>query len=498
MNMTEEDHIPTDQQQQILALEAKVRELEATVSKLKAQQTQEHEESDRPQTITHKTTNGHTSNDIQTGERSLSGEDEEASSRRKEIASSEDDLASNNITNQSLTADEIERYSRQLILSNGFGVQGQQALLKSRVLVIGAGGIGSTLLMYLATAGVGHLGIIDFDAVEISNLHRQVIHHSQRVGQNKADSARQTLQGLNPNISYTIHQYPIDHENALELVQAYDCVVDCSDNPRTRYLVNDACVLAQNKPPLISGSAVGLEGQITVYNYQNGPCYRCLYPRPSATGGCRACADAGVFGPVPGLIGILQATETIKVLTKTGSVLNNRLLMYDSMQATFLSIKKPPKRANCPVCGTEPSIRSMSDSRDTLLTAAGPQQKMAATPLLADELNVSCQEYNQMRQSGTPHVLLDVRVPEQYELCNLSESIHIPLERLTGELDRIETISGGKLPIYCLCRRGVASAEATLLLHEAKISRTGIHSVFNIRGGLNAWRESVDPSFPKY
>uniref|UniRef100_A0A7S3LCL4 Adenylyltransferase and sulfurtransferase MOCS3 homolog n=1 Tax=Amphora coffeiformis TaxID=265554 RepID=A0A7S3LCL4_9STRA len=450
--------------EQIRALESKVRELEAKLSKIEGQQQQL---SNRGPTV-------HVA---------------------EEATSIPNSVFQRLSTNRDLTAQEIERYSRQLILSRGFGVSGQRKLLSSSVIVIGAGGIGSTLLMYLATAGIGQLGIVDFDNVEISNLHRQVIHRTDRIGQSKAASARQTLEALNPLVSYKIHECQVDANNVLNLVEQYDCVVDCSDNPKTRYLVNDACVLA-NKP-LISGSAVGLEGQITVYNYQNGPCYRCLYPRPSATTGCRSCADAGVFGPVPGLIGILQAIETIKVLTGTGSVLSDRLLMYDSMQANFLSIKKPPKRLKCPVCGSAPTIRSMADSQETLLTAVGPQPKLVPAEL-AEDLVVTCEAYNKVRQSNTPHILLDVRVKEQYELCHLGDSVHIPLDSITGELDRIESISGGKLPIYCLCRRGIASADATIILNEAKVSRLGIHSVFNVKGGLDSWRTSVDPSFPRY
>lgn len=452
------DHTDASKDEQIRALKNTIRELETKVSKLEEKPL---DSSDLPVT--------------------------EKSSAANVFARCSQDRV--------LKPDDIERYSRQLILSQGFGVTGQQKLLSSSVLVVGAGGTGSTLLLYLATAGVGHLGIVDFDLVEISNLHRQVIHRTERVGQNKAASAKQTLEALNPSVSYKIYECQVNAENAFGLVEQHDCVVDCSDNPKTRYLVNDACVLA-NKP-LISGSAVGLEGQITVYNYKNGPCYRCLYPRPSATTGCRACADAGVFGPVPGLIGILQAIETIKILTETGSVLSDHLLMYDSMQASFLSIKKPPKRTKCPVCGTSPTIRSMTDSQETLLNAMGPQAKLVPVAL-ADELVVTCEEYNSVRESNTPHILLDVRVQEQYELCHLPDSVHIPLDSITGELDRIEAISEGKLPIYCLCRRGIASAEAALILNEAKVSRKGIHSVFNVAGGLDSWRASVDSSFPRY
>jgi adenylyltransferase and sulfurtransferase len=217
---------------------------------------------------------------------------------------------------EQLSSDHIERYSRQLLLSNGFGVSGQIKLLNASVLVVGAGGIGSTVLLYLAAAGVGHIGIVDFDAVDISNLHRQVIHKSADVGKNKAESAREAIYALNPTIVVETIQLPLTHDNALDLISQYSCVVDACDNPQTRYVVNDACVLA--KVPLVSGSAVGTEGQLTVYNYKGGPCYRCLYPRPNQTEGSKSCSDNGVLGPVPGLVGVLQAVEAIKVLTDTG------------------------------------------------------------------------------------------------------------------------------------------------------------------------------------
>lgn len=421
-----------------------------------------------------------------------------------------------------LTADQVERYSRQLILSRGLGgVKGQLGLLSSRVLVVGAGGIGSTCLLYLASSGVGHVGIVDFDIVEISNLHRQVIHSTDRCGWNKAVSACYSLDRLNPTIQCRAYPIELGHDNVMELVQQYDCVVDCSDNPKTRYLINDACVLA-NKP-LVSGSAVGVEGQLTVYNHKDGPCYRCLYPQPSATSqGCRACSDAGVFGPVPGLIGILQASEAIKIITNSGNTMNNRLLMYDALESTFLTIKKPPKTtqttSNCPVCGPEPTICSIHDSCESLSLATGPRRK-PAPPDIDDELNMTCQEYNHIRQQRTPHVLLDVRVKEQFDLCHLDGAIHIPLVDLPNELHRVESLSGGFKPIYCICRRGINSIAATKILHEHVIETTAssnckttnnngsennhkgnnpIHSVRNIAGGLTAWQKEVDPAFPKY
>jgi adenylyltransferase/sulfurtransferase len=215
-----------------------------------------------------------------------------------------------------LSRDQVERYSRQLLLQDGFGVEGQLKLLSSSVLIVGAGGIGSTVILYLAACGVGRMTVVDFDEVDVSNLHRQVIHKSPDVGMNKAVSACRAVKDLNPTIECIPVRTPLTYDNALQLVSKHDCVVDASDNPQTRYLINDACVLAGK--PLVSGSAIGTEGQLTVYNYKSGPCYRCLYPKPSASEGCKTCADNGVLGPVPGLIGVLQALETIKVLTNTG------------------------------------------------------------------------------------------------------------------------------------------------------------------------------------
>ena len=225
-----------------------------------------------------------------------------------------------------LKSEHVKRYSRQLLLNEGFGVAGQLKLINSSVLIIGAGGIGSSVILYLAGCGVGNLSIVDFDDVDVSNLHRQVIHQTKDVGMNKAESARVAVRNLNPSISCTIVKKPLTGENALELISHHDCVVDASDNPKTRYLINDACVLSGK--PLVSGSAMGVEGQLTVYNYDdNGPCYRCLYPKPNLKEGNKSCSENGVLGPVPGLIGILQAVEAIKIITGTGYVFW-RIMIY--------------------------------------------------------------------------------------------------------------------------------------------------------------------------
>lgn len=401
-----------------------------------------------------------------------------------------------------LTREEIGRYSRQLLLEDGFGVVGQIKLKLSSVLVVGAGGIGSTVLLYLGAGGVGRIGVVDFDVVEVSNLHRQVIHGMDTVGQNKAISACRAVLNLNPTISCEAIPLQFTAENSLQLINDYDVVVDATDNPATRYLINDACVLAGK--PLVSGSAVGTQGQLTVYNWKGGPCYRCLYPKPSIQAGCHSCSDAGVLGPVPGLIGILQAMETLKVLTGFESTMHDRLLMYDGVACSFFSVKKPGKRADCPVCGSQPVIRSMGDSKNDLKETRGPNTVSIPTAIRLDGLNVTCEEYSQIIEQQQPHVLLDVRVERQFEMCALPGAINIPLERLPGELEHIAALSEGTKPIYCICRRGIASAKAVRILLESLTARNDgndkakLHSVRNIEGGLVAWQAQVDTSFPTY
>jgi adenylyltransferase and sulfurtransferase len=401
-----------------------------------------------------------------------------------------------------LTREEIERYSRQILVDDhGFGVQGQIKLRNASVLVIGAGGIGSTVLLYLAGAGVGRIGVMDFDVVDVTNLHRQIIHGMSTVGQNKAHSAQEAVRNLNPSVECLVITEPISAENAVQSIQGYDVVVDATDNPLSRYTINDACVLLGK--PLVSGSAVGTQGQLTIYNWNNSGCYRCLYPNPSIQAGCQSCSDAGVLGPVPGLIGVLQAVETLKLITGCGTTLEERMLMYDGAKGSFLSLKKPPKRNECPVCGAYPTITSMGDSHNDLSDVRGPSSSCVVAPR-SEEHEVSCQEYFQFRSQGQPHVLLDVRVERQFELCALPGAVNIPLEQLPLQIEHLAELSGGTKPVFVLCRRGVASAEAVRMLHGWRQDDPNqrflkdIHSIRNVAGGLVAWQQQVDPSFPMY
>ena len=447
-----------------------------------------------------------------------------------------------------LSSDQITRYSRQILA--GLGVAGQVELLKASVLVIGAGGIGSSCLLYLAGAGIGRMGIVDGDVVEVTNLHRQVIHSTDRVGLSKAVSAQQAVLLLNPTVSCHAYEETVTHDNALDLFSNYDIIVDATDNPQTRYLINDACVFAEK--PLVFASALGTEGQVSVFHFRQSSCYRCLYPHPQATKSCASCADAGVLGPIPGLVGVLQATEVIKIVLSavpdhpwnTGTwVLSEHLLQYDGLAGRFYKVKKPPRNRHCPVCSSDnATIRTLDDSRRNLQNTRGPSRAATAAASVGlspttpnkpeDELSspshqeVSVVDYAIVCKQKHPHILLDVREPVQYELCHLPNARSIPLADLSTHLDNVVLLASVDcsdssptsgiistesrtapialpptefLPVYCLCRRGVASAAAAeLLQRELYHSRQLPMEIYSIAGGLTAWHLQVDPSFPVY
>jgi len=351
--------------------------------------------------------------------------------------------------------------------------------------------------LYLAASGIGRLSVVDFDEVDVSNLHRQVIHRTNDVGLNKAESARRAVRDLNPNVSFNVIDEPLTIDNALELISGNQCVVDASDNPQTRYIINDACVISG--VPLVSGSAMGTEGQLTVYNYEGGPCYRCLYPKPNMKDGSKSCSDNGVLGPVPGLIGILQAVETIKIITGKEGVLSDRLLMYDSLECSFIRIKKPPRQRQCPVSGENPVLTSMKESLEFSKTARGPSScAVISSEHISDSLCISCEEYDRIRCTGEDHILLDVRVKEQFNLCALPGAFNIPLDSLATRIEELSNMCNGHKAIYCICRRGVASITAANMLNKVGLEDPNICSVKNIVGGYNSWRLKVDKTFPKY
>jgi sulfur-carrier protein adenylyltransferase/sulfurtransferase len=378
-----------------------------------------------------------------------------------------------------LSNEEIARYSRHLIMPE-VALDGQKTLKQARVLTIGAGGLGSPLAMYLAAAGIGTIGIVDFDVVDESNLQRQIIHGTSDLGRPKLESAREKIEDINPNVSVETFGEPLSSENALEIFEDFDVIVDGTDNFPTRYLVNDASVLTGK--PNVYGSIFRFEGQASVFYAEEGPCYRCLYPEPPPPGLVPSCAEGGVLGILPGAIGTIQATETVKLILGIGEPLIGRLLLYDALGMRFreMKLRKDP---NCPVCGENPTVTELIDYQEF---CGIPQANAQAQ---ADEVpEITVQELEGRLRNGSKVSVLDVREPHEYEVANIGARL-IPLaelpERLV-ELDRDETLA-------VHCKSGGRSARAVKLLKEA-----GFENVYNVRGGIDAWSEEIDPSVPKY
>ncbi|XP_055028463.2 adenylyltransferase and sulfurtransferase MOCS3 [Misgurnus anguillicaudatus] len=405
-----------------------------------------------------------------------------------------------------LNNDDIMRYSRQLLLPQ-LGVKGQVSLSNKSVLVVGCGGLGCPLAQYLAAAGIGRLGLLDYDVVDMSNLHRQVLHTELTLGQPKALSAAQAISRLNSAVQCIPYHIQLSRENAIKLIQQYDIVADCSDNVPTRYLVNDACVLTGK--PLVSASALRMEGQLTVYNYRGGPCYRCLYPSPPPPETVTNCSDGGVLGVVPGIMGCLQALEVLKIASGQGSSFEKQLLMFDGQDGRFRSIRLRAKQSECAVCGETPTVTQLQDYERFCGSAA--TDKCLRLNLLTKEQRVSVQEYKEILDSSTPHLLLDVRPKVEVDICHLPFSINIPLASLEekksehiaqlkdkiGELKQQRRISS-EVPVFVVCKLGNDSQKAVQVLE--KMSGKDIEEVTlkDISGGLMAWANKIDPSFPQY
>jgi sulfur-carrier protein adenylyltransferase/sulfurtransferase len=383
-----------------------------------------------------------------------------------------------------LSPDEIKRYSRHLILSE-VGMDGQRKLKAAKVLCIGAGGLGSPVAMYLAAAGVGTIGIVDFDVVDVSNLQRQILHGTSDVGRTKLASAKDTLHELNPHVNVITHEVALSSANALDLFRGYDVVVDGTDNFPTRYLVNDACVLLGI--PNAYGSIFRFEGQASVFGTKDGPCYRCLYPEPPPPGLVPSCAEAGVLGILPGLIGTIQATETVKLILGVGQTLAGRFLIYDAMKMRFreLTLRKDPE---CPVCGTNPTVTALIDYDQ--FCGVVPAQAAPPAPVLTDAMaDVSVLEFKAMQDAGTAPLLIDVREPHEYQICKIEGSVLIPLGDLPARVGELDPA----VEVVMQCRSGVRSGKAAAFLRER-----GFKSVHNLTGGILAWIDQVDPSQPKY
>ncbi|MCW5316801.1 molybdopterin-synthase adenylyltransferase MoeB [Nostoc sp. KVJ3] len=386
-----------------------------------------------------------------------------------------------NLDEIQLTKDDYERYSRHLILPE-VGLEGQKRLKAANVLCIGTGGLGSPLLLYLAAAGIGRIGIVDFDIVDTSNLQRQVIHGTSWVGKPKIESAKNRIHEINPYCQVDLYETRLTSENALEILQPYDIVVDGTDNFPTRYLVNDACVLL-NKPN-VYGSILRFEGQATVFNYQGGPNYRDLFPEPPPPGMVPSCAEGGVLGILPGIIGLIQATETVKIILGQGNTLSGRLLLYNALDMKFRELKL---RSN-PI---RPVIEKLIDYEEF---CGIPQAKAEEAKQQLESQEMTVKDLKELLDSGAKDfVLLDVRNPNEYDIAKIPGSVLVPLpdiENGNGVAKVKEILNGHRLIAHC--KMGGRSAKALAILKEAGIVGT------NVKGGITAWSREIDPSVPEY
>jgi sulfur-carrier protein adenylyltransferase/sulfurtransferase len=377
----------------------------------------------------------------------------------------------------SLSNEEIRRYSRHLIMPE-VGMEGQKKLKAARVLAIGAGGLGSPLTLYLAAAGVGTIGLVDFDVVDDSNLQRQILFGASDVGRPKLEAAAERLRGVNPHVRLVPYEERLTSENALRIFRDFDVVADGTDNFPTRYLVNDACVLLGK--PNVYASIFRFEGQASVFWAEKGPCYRCLYPEPPPAGLVPSCAEGGVLGILPGLLGVVQATETIKLVLNSGEPLIGRLLLVDALSMRFRELKLR-KNPECVICGPRPSITKLVDYE--AFCGVEPEAAAAGIP------EVSVEDFKAMRDRRQDVVLVDVREPHEVAICAIPGSVNIPLGTLPESLNRLSTAD----EIVVHCKSGARSARAVQQLRQA-----GFKKVRNLAGGISRWAEVIDPSMPRY
>jgi len=377
-----------------------------------------------------------------------------------------------------LSNDEILRYSRHLIMPE-VGMEGQQKLKAAKVLCIGAGGLGSPLALYLGAAGVGTLGIVDFDVVDYTNLQRQIIHTTDDVGRKKLDSAADKLKAMNPFLNLRMFEMKLTSANALELFREFDIIADGTDNFPTRYLVNDACVLTGK--PNVYGSIFRFEGQASVFATEDGPCYRCLYPEPPPPGLVPSCAEGGVLGILPGLVGVIQATETIKLILGAGDSLAGRLLLVDALGMKFRELKLR-KNPDCPACGKHRTITKLIDYEE--FCGIRGQEEPAGNDVPA----ITVEELKKKLDAKADVFVLDVREPHEYQICNLKGYL-IPVGDLPKRVNELDS----SREIIAHCRSGVRSAKAVNFLR-----RSGFKKVYNLTGGILAWADKIDPTMPKY
>lgn len=387
-----------------------------------------------------------------------------------------------------LTNEQVKRYSRHLIMPE-VGVEGQEKLINSSVLCIGAGGLGSPLALYLAAAGVGHLGVLDFDVVDFSNLQRQIIHSEKTVGELKVESAKKRILELNSDIKVTTYNEMLTSENAMEIIKDYDVIVDGTDNFATRYLVNDSCVLLGK--PNVYGSIFRFEGQVSVFDAKKGPCYRCLYPEPPPPGMVPSCAEGGVLGILPGIIGTLQAAEAVKLIIEKGNPLIGRLLFLDvlEMQPREMKLRKDP---NCPICGENATIKELIDYEEFCGIGRGELGQEETTKREESEedvLEINIDQFKEIRDNGNDVVVLDVREYHEYDICNIEGSVLIPLGEIADRIDELNEDD----EIIVHCHHGGRSMKATQFLKDK-----GFKNVKNLAGGIDAWAEKYDPDMPRY
>jgi len=377
-----------------------------------------------------------------------------------------------------LNPEETQRYSRHLILPE-MGVKGQEKLKNSSVLCIGAGGLGSPMALYLAAAGIGRLGLVDSDLVEFSNLQRQIIHSTADVGRPKLTSAREKIEAINPNVLVESHQFYLSSDNAMDLFKNYDVIADGTDNFPTRYLVNDACILLGK--PNIYGSIFRFEGQASVFGVPGGPCYRCLYPEPPPPGLVPSCAEGGVLGVLPGIVGIVQATEAIKLLLGVGRSLVGRLLLFDALELSFREVKLHPD-PTCPICGEDPSINTLINYEQFCGIGQGRQEEKMV-------LEVTPIELEQELAAGRDLVILDVRNPYEVDICRIEGSVVIPLPELLHRVDELDRDK--EMVVHC--KSGARSATAI-----EQLQGEGFSKLRNLHGGILAWAQEVDSSMLVY
>ncbi len=379
-----------------------------------------------------------------------------------------------------LTPEQLTRYSRHFILPE-IGEEGQKKLLQSKVLLIGAGGLGSPLGLYLAAAGVGTLGMVDFDNVDLSNLQRQIIHAQDEIGKPKLDSAEKRIKAMNPDTKVIKYKIRLNSENALDILKDYDVVIDGTDNFPTRYLTNDACVFL--KKPNIYGSIYRFDGLATVFNPPDGPCYRCLYPEPPPPGMVPSCAEGGVLGVLPGVIGTIQATEAIKILTGVGRTLVGRLMVYDALQMTFreLKIRKDP---SCPVCGTNPTVTKLIDYEVFCGLNRGAVKQSAVQ-------EISVIDLKEKLDAKEDFVFIDVREPFEYQIAKIKNAKLIPLGQLEKHLPELEAFKDKEIVAHC--HHGGRSRRALEFLQTK-----GFKKLKNVAGGIDEWAIKVDPATPRY